>query len=173
MADFNLAIEAVIGFEGGYWDDPRGGPTKYGITRPTLEEAKRRGLVPRDRQIRDLTVPEAKTIYRVLYWNEVRGDEIRNQVIAGELLDTAVNCGQGTAVKLAQRALNFLGEHLVEDGILGPRTLEALNKWGYKDGLALFKAMNGEQYLYYKGITGITFPAGWMKRIQDYNQRRA
>ena len=115
MADFNLAIEAVIGFEGGSWDDPRGGPTKYGITRPTLEEAKRRGLVPRDRQIRDLTVPEAKTIYRVLYWNEVRGDEIRNQVIAGELPDTAVNCGQGTAVKLAQRALNFLGEHLVED----------------------------------------------------------
>lgn len=172
MADFDLAIESVLSFEGGYWDDPRGGPTKYGITRPTLEEAKRRGVVPWDRTIKDLTPEEAREIYRVLYWNAIRGDEIRNQAIAGELLDTAVNCGPKTAIKLAQRALNFLGEYLAEDGILGARTLEALNKWGLKDPYALFKAMNGEQYIYYKGITGITFPAGWMKRIQDYSQRR-
>lgn len=173
MADFNMAVGNVISFEGGYWNDPRGGATKYGITLPTLREAKRLGIVPWDREIQDLTPDEAKTIYRALYWNEVRGEEIRNQVVANELLDTAVNCGPRTAVKLAQRALNFLGERLAEDGVIGPMTLQTIDKWGKKDSQALFKAMNGEQYIYYKSIDGVTFPAGWMKRIQDYNQGKA
>jgi len=169
MADFNEAVKKSLIIEAGYWDDPRGGPTKYGITEPTLAEAKRRGIVPADRTTKDLTPGEAAAIYKVLFWDVVKGDFFSSQAVAEELFDTAINCGPGTAVKCAQRALQFLGEMLTADGALGAITYKHIEKWCQKNPEALFRAMNGEQYIYYKSIKGITFPAGWMKRIQDYN----
>ncbi len=47
-------------------------------------------------------------------------------------------------------------------------SLTYTNKWCKKNPEALFKAMNGEQYIYYKSITQKTYKHGWLKRIQEY-----
>jgi hypothetical protein len=75
---------------------------------------------------------------------------------------------------IVQRALNFLGETLAEDGQMGPRTIEGLNRWLGKDSPCLFKCLNGFQFIHYVKIIEDNpgqkvFSRGWMKRIQEYH----
>jgi lysozyme family protein len=47
---FEDAFKIVLGFEGGYVNDPadKGGETNYGITASTLNSAKTKGWIPFD-----------------------------------------------------------------------------------------------------------------------------
>jgi lysozyme family protein len=80
--------------------------------------------------------------------------------------------GTNTAIKIAQKAINFLGVgSVIEDGIIGPITIASLNWWCLRDPEALFRALNGFQFIRYVEIVqarGHIFARGWMKRIQDY-----
>jgi len=163
MANFQKAIGKTLILEAGYWDDPRGGPTKYGISQKAYPQYS-------TSDIKWMAPSTAIRIYERDFWQPVKGDMITNQYIAEELLDTAINCGVVVAVKCVQRALEFLGEGIVIDGKLGSKTLDLINRWCKKNPEALFRAMNGEQYIYYKGIKGISFPAGWMKRLQNWEK---
>ena len=162
---FDQIFERTVGFEGGYVNDPNdpGGETKYGISKRAYP----------DLDIARLTLAQAKAIYSRDYWDRLNLDQIKPEVIAGEIFDTAVNMGLTQAALITQRALSFFGEKLIEDGILGPQTISILNKWGFKDPEALFKALNGEQYAVYKHIIKtrpqlIRYARGWLKRVQSY-----
>ncbi len=90
--------------------------------------------------------------------------------MAREIFEVAVNAGLKRSVKITQRALNYLGEDLEEDGLMGPKTRKAIQKWVKKDKLALLKVQNGEQYLYYKRSISRNpklhrFARGWLRRI--------
>lgn len=113
MALFEKAIGYVLENEGGFSDDPndRGGPTKYGITEA---EATNHGY-----EVRALTIEQAKAIYVSDYW---RFDDVADQRIATKLFDMAVNMGQRTAAKIAQRLCG-----VVLDGVIGPNTVAAIN----------------------------------------------
>jgi len=69
-------IDRVIVREGGYCDIPedRGGPTKYGITIYTLSSWRNEMCEARD--VQDMSVMEARDIYRSMYWTEARLDEL-------------------------------------------------------------------------------------------------
>lgn len=119
MANFDLVIDPLILSEGGYNDRSadRGGPTKYGISQrsyPTLD-------------IKNLTVNQAKAIYKKDYWDKIKGDKIKDQKTAYHIFDIAVNSGPGTAAKLTQQSLNQMGYSLAVDNTIGPLTLAALN----------------------------------------------
>jgi lysozyme family protein len=161
------AFKAVIGYEGGYADDPndRGGETKYGISKRSYP----------NRDIAALTLEDAKAIYYVDFWHQLRLDDVTDYQIALELFDTAVNCGVNTAVIIAQKALNFLGGKLAVDGAIGSRTVDALNVWSEHDPEALHKALNGYQFMHYERIvtknpSQMKFARGWLKRIQSYRK---
>jgi lysozyme family protein len=187
MNSFDEAFEQTLGLEGGYSDDPadRGGRTKYGITEATFREALSQGVIAGVDNIRDLTVAQAKAIYKIRYWTPLRLDEVGDPAIAAEIFDTAVNSGPGRAALIAQLALRFLGEAIVADGAMGPATIGAINKWCAKDPRAFMVCLNGFQFLHYVAIvdagliTEITrrvksdasqgrFSRGWTKRIQEY-----
>ncbi len=144
MADFERAILKVLRHEGvefdpdgrpvpgrtGYVnhpDDP-GGETNYGITRRVAIENGYAG------PMRDIPYSKVLDIYRRRYWDDLRGDEILDQAIAEELFDTGVNCGMHVVKKFLQRTLNVLNARgakypdLVVDGVVGPRTIEALRR---------------------------------------------
>lgn len=144
MADFDRAILKVLRHEGvefdpdgrpvpgrtGYVnhpDDP-GGETNYGVTRRVALENGYAG------PMRDIPYPKVLDIYRRRYWDDLRGDEIPDQEIAEELFDTGVNCGMQVVNKFLQRTLNVLNAKgtkypdLVVDGVVGPRTIEALRR---------------------------------------------
>lgn len=162
---FLEAFKNVIGIEGGYVNDPadRGGETKYGICKRDHQ----------DLDIKNLTLEQAKAIYYTEFWAPLKLDDILDPQIAEEMFDTAVNCGVKPSIRITQRALRFLGEPITQDGILGPATLEKVNKWSQKDPTSLYKAMNGYQFMKYAGIVEADesqgrFARGWLKRIQSY-----
>ena len=164
---FDRAVKTTLEHEGGYVNDPAdpGGETKWGISKRAFP----------DLDIRSLSIDEAKEIYRRKYWEPLRCGEMDSPVIAAEIFDTAVNVGVKGAVIIAQKALAYLGERIVEDGKMGPLTIGALNAWARKDEQALFKCLNGFQFIHYVKITGQNeslkrFARGWMKRIQQYRE---
>ena len=176
---FDRAFEKTVRIEGGLSLDPddngnwTGGRkglgtlkgTKYGISAARYPEE----------DIANLTIERAKYLYHRDFWNPLRLDEVRNEAIQEEIFDTNVNMGAGGII--LQRAINFLeiGTPLVEDGVIGPKTLERANFWIRKDAEALHKALNGFQFMRYveivKNPTQEKFAWGWIKRIQYYRKQ--
>ena len=109
MGDFQRCIDLILAEEGGLSNHRRdpGGLTQYGISQhayPHLDIAR-------------LTREQAIALYRRDYWNPVHGDELPNGLDL-LLLDSTINQGPATAIKLLQEALG-----VAVDGVLGPITL--------------------------------------------------
>ena len=128
MSRYDDVLKTVLGFEGGYSNDPsdRGGETNLGITAGTYERARQVGLVA-GKSVKDLTKYEAARIYHDFYWKASRCDLLPEPL---DLLvfDAAVNHGVGGAGRLLQRSLNTMGASLVVDGAIGPKSWGALNE---------------------------------------------
>src|SRR5690606_38914271 len=116
---FCRAVEMVLRHEGGYVYDPAdpGGETKYGISKRSYPQL----------DIRNLIREQAIEIYRRDWWDRYGYDRIKSLDVATKVLDLAVNMGPAAAHRLLQEALVFLGHQLAVDGILGPKTLAAVN----------------------------------------------
>jgi lysozyme family protein len=157
--DVDGLIDALIDREGGYANHPadKGGPTCFGITEGV---ARAHGYAG---PMRNLPRDNAVAIYRRLYWQRPRFDEIarRSARLAAELFDTGVNMGPAVAATFLQRALTALNRggkdypDLTPDGRIGPATLAALDAFlaarGANSGetvlLRAIEALQGERYL--------------------------
>jgi lysozyme family protein len=181
MGNFDRAFAETLGYEGGYSDDPddagnwTGGKAGVGELKGTLYGISAARYPHLD--IPNLTPEQAKEIYYRDYWQVLLLDYFNGsrpgERIAREIFDTAVNLGVRGAAYIAQRAVNFLGEKITEDGVIGPITLAAIGNWCIQDAEALFKVLNGFQFMYYHRI--ITrdpekgkYAHGWMRRIQGW-----
>jgi lysozyme family protein len=130
MADFKPAFAFVLQHEdparSGKVTEDAGGRTRFGIAEkfhPDLPEEFFDGPA-------EDALAEAEKIEEQQYWEPMRLAEVENQDVAGKLFDMAVNMGVRQAAIYAQRALNGLagpGERLAEDGVIGARTLAAIN----------------------------------------------
>lgn len=111
--DFNEAFKRVIDIERGYVNDPAdpGGETNFGISRRSYP----------GEDIAGMTLERARQIYLRDYWGPAGCDAVPAGIKL-PLFDLAVNSGVKTAIKLLQRAVEQR-----EDGVLGPRTLAAVN----------------------------------------------
>jgi lysozyme family protein len=163
MANFTLALNYTLRHEGGWSfhrDDP-GGATNYGITFAT---AQRHGITTIE-GLRDITRAKVADIYRKDYW---RFDGVKCQAVAAKVFDMCVNMGLATGVKLAQRALNErLDAGLAEDGVFGPRTLDAMNRSHSPTMLLAKLCILCEEH--YRGIVKRrpnmkVFLNGWLRR---------
>ena len=149
--------------EGGYSNDKhdKGGKTKYGI----IEEEARDFGYKGDMQ--DLTIDFAKNIYLKKYYLGNKLDKVANDKVALSICDWAVNSGRN-GIKNAQAALNRIdGANLDVDGIIGNKTLEALNAVNPDKFLEVYHNL---QRIYYRGkveadSTQEKFFDGWMNRI--------
>lgn len=156
---FEIAIEVVLGHEGGYSDHPddHGGRTMYGISErahPGLADA-----------IPTLSREEARQIYWERYWHGRRFDRLP-QALAIKIFDLAVNMGERRAVACLQYALRACQITVMIDGILGPQTegasLEAPEE-------ALLAAIRSEAAGEYRQIIArdpsqAVFEIGWLAR---------
>lgn len=160
------AINQVLKHEGGFVNHPddKGGPTNFGITKKVYEAFKGRS-VSLD-EIKKMPIADAIAIYKKNYWDEIKGDSITRYSIAFALFDQAVNRGNKASIKSAQRALN-----LKDDGILGPKTLEALNKIDEKK---FIKDFGNDSLAEYERISKIgnnyKFLTGWQNRIDSLTE---
>lgn len=162
--NYLIAIRKVILAEGRdkYTNDPddSGGPTKYGVTLKTLSEFRKRKCTADD--VKNLTESEAIQIYKVLFWDKVKGDQISSFNIAYTLFNFAVNSGVGTSVSLAQKVLG-----LTRDSVIGSKTVSAINATNDQTFLSNFLA---EAKIYYQDLAARRekdkkFLKGWLNRV--------
>lgn len=176
--NFEYAFQKTYDLEKGYVPPGDADPeTVDGITIGLFNEAVRRGIVPDRGGLRAMTFEDNKTIARIMIWMELRLGELADRDIAAEVYDTCFNAGRRGGTRIAQKACNWLGEGLKEDGIMGLATLGALNRWSAKDKEALFKCLNGFQFIHFVATSARNpkkrkFNRGWMKRIQDYREKK-
>jgi len=180
LSRFNECFQKVLNIEGGYSDHPddKGGKTNYGITEGALSAAYRAGLVGHN-DIKKLTVDEAKTIYKVNYWDKSKCDELPVP-LDYLVFDASVNHGVGGAGKLLQKSINrcMKANKVVVDGAIGPLTLSALGEYigKYKSTCSfpvelichVFLLERVELYnsIIRKDPTQKSFIHGWLNRIR-------
>ena len=171
MADFKKLFPRILDSEGRSYENvpgDNGGPTKMGVI---LSEWKVKGYDKNgdgkidENDLKLITEEDAYKIYKINYWDVIKGDEIKNQVIAEYICDWGVNCGIGLSVKKCQIILG-----LEADGKFGPKTLEEINKANQKD---LFTKLVESRTLYYKAIVDnhpvqSKFLKGWLARKNSF-----
>jgi len=151
MASYDKAFNFVIGQEGGFVNDPDdpGGMTKYGISKRQYKNL----------DIRNLTLRNAKEIYRSDYWDRCKCDQLPESIKLA-VFDASVNQGVKTAIKLLQRTIGA-----TEDGIIGPETI-GLASSGQSKVLEHYLT---ERALYYtkinKGGGFKKYGRGWLRRL--------
>lgn len=152
MSYFDRAIRFVLQHEGGLVNDPAdpGGLTNRGITKrdyPHLD-------------IASLTEAETIEIYRKDYWRPVY-DEMADADAACKVFDMAVNMGHRQAHKLLQRAIGAL-----DDGVFGPKTLEAANNCHNLTERLCKQQAEFYQNLVLKRPAMQKFLRGWLRRAE-------
>jgi lysozyme family protein len=151
-------IEELIKVEGGYSNNPAdsGGETNWGITVATARLYGYLGdmkLLPRELAVQ---------IYINKYIKAPHFDQVLNMSysIGRELIDTGVNMGPVVAASDLQRCLNVLNlrgaiyPDMRVDGMVGPKTLYALEKYLRRRGmlgvsvmLRCLNAIQGSRYI--------------------------
>lgn len=194
------AFAELIGVEGGFVNDPvdRGGATKYGIS---LRFLKSEGAFDEDGDgiaefdldmdgdidgidIRNLTIADAKALYRKFFWDMVEAERLPRPL--GEMVfDQAVNGGRLAAKKLLQRAINrclirasnIPGRPalLVSDGNLGPATQTTL-RWvqsrvtlGTAALIPAYREVAEQRYLdiIFRNPSQKKYQNGWVRRARE------
>jgi lysozyme family protein len=158
---FDQAFAIVVGHEGGFTDNRAdsgnwtGGAvgagdlkgTKYGISAasyPTLD-------------IRNLSLDEAKAIYRRDYWDATSCDEW-DPSLALLVFDSAVNNGVSRATRFLQASVG-----VAQDGIIGPQTRNAVLAG---DAAETAAELHAQRIYFMAGLpTWQTFGLGWSRRL--------
>lgn len=167
MANFKVALDLVLGHEGGYSNraDDRGGETYRGISRkhfPNWEGWKKidafkryhGGTLARGTMLPDIDFNNSVyAFYADNFGDPVGVSQLLCQEIANELMDIGINCGSYRAVKILQEAFNLCnnlgryGDDVVVDGVIGMQTIHAINS--HPKPQALVKVINGLQLSFY------------------------
>lgn len=129
--------DEIVAREGGFANDPDdpGGPTKHGVTLATLRGA---GLdVNGDGRIdvadvRALNRDQAANLFIERYFLRPHLDLLPVE-LQPAVFDMQVNAG-ATAVKILQRLLRAEGADLIDDGVIGPKTLAAVRSAAQRFG---------------------------------------
>lgn len=162
-SNFRAALSEVLKDEGGFVDHPKdpGGTTNKGITIATY-----RKWIDKDGTAEDLkriTDSQVQKIYRSVYWNSVKGDDLPSGVDYA-VFDFAVNSGPVRAAKYLQAVLG-----VAQDGKIGPITLAAAKNI---DAADLINALCDRRMAFLKGLkTFDTFGKGWTSRVSRVRKK--
>lgn len=197
---FNAAIKTILRHEGGFVDRPhdRGGPTNYGISLRFLKEnnidINSDGVIDIE-DVRALTVLKATEIYKEYFWDKYHYAQIDSVELATKIFDLGVNMGAHEAHEITQRTINKLLDlvtsfifspnllesartfakqpKLIEDGILGQKSIAAINEIAKLDRVTAFlEWFNWEATLVFHEIVQIHPEdqenlAGWLNRLKN------
>ena len=161
-----------------------GGPTFYGITLATYRRWCRRenpqATPPTATRLRQISFAQWRIIARTLCWQAIRGDLLCFNGTALMLADFYWHSGRH-AIKVMQQLLNTRAtthprpeyrKPLAEDGILGPKTYNALKRATALPHLneEFIRQMAHARRLFLTGLaarrpTNAVFLDGWLQRV--------
>jgi lysozyme family protein len=191
MADFDKAFNRSSVLEGSYAATPDKDEIFRGISRrfhpgwegwPVVDALKfaasDENELKRTLEQNEKLKRKIKDFHKQTYWDAFWGDEIPNQDVAAELFDAAREMGTLRSVLILQKSLNLLhgsqdrDQPLVEDGVLGPRTMKALERYLQAgDPFLLIKIMRIRQSVYYlarmrRNPQMDAFAGNWIKSLK-------
>ena len=183
MANFDIAFPPILVHEGGYVNDPDdpGGETYQGIARKMqpdwlgwtiIDLLKKHGSFPvslhssDEKEILKQLGFEVKSFYYSNFWMKIQGDKITNQKVADSIFDFAVNAGIPVSISLAQSVVNAK-----PDGVIGPKTIDAINRTDVKYFLAAFTLTKIIRYVAIcnKRQTSKKYFFGWVVRSLNHS----
>lgn len=166
MADYQKLVPIIKKWEGGFVNDPSdsGGATNKGVTLSTF-----RSFYGSNKTVEDLKkLSDTQWLHIFLngYWNKCQASNINNQSIANIFVDWAWGSGPVTAIKQVQK---IVGTDV--DGIVGQKTLDAINK---KDPKTLFNAIKKARIEFVENLVkqrpkDAKFLQGWKNRINSFS----
>jgi lysozyme family protein len=185
MANAKHHIAQVVKEEGGYqagaadagnyWTNPKTKAkellgTKYGIT-PAAYFAYYKKTPDRD-TIKNLTVEQAVPIYKINYWDKIRGDEIANDSVAALMMFAVVNSGVGQIKPLKQLMNAVAGKKIVEENTkpFTSAEIKLLNGLPQDRYFKLLKAAREQFYrnLVSKRPSNQVYLKGWLNRLNKH-----
>ncbi|MBR0962207.1 glycoside hydrolase family 108 protein [Bradyrhizobium japonicum] len=168
---FPKSMPVILVYEGGWSNHKRdpGGVTLEGIIQRVYDGFRDKKGRPRHKLVPEMRgtpewIAERNEIYRLQYWDAVRGDELPAGLDL-VMFDSGVNSGPPRAIMWLQRALRMNDC----DGHLGQATLAAINNHPDHDALIaelLSRRLGMLQHL----DTWEDFGRGWSKRIANVKQ---
>ena len=153
-------IDDIIAREGGAkaTNNPKdkGGRTQYGIAEHANPKAWQDGKV---------TYEEARAIYDAKYVRGPGFDKVTDEKLQAQLVDFGVTSGPSIAIAKVQGILK-----VDQDGILGPKTLSAINS---SDPVILSNKLALERVkmigrIVAKNPSQATFLNGWLNRALEF-----
>ena len=163
---FRDGLKFVLAAEGGISDDAAdtGGLTNLGITHTEYDSYRASKELPL-RSVRDISLVEARDIYRHNYWLKSGCSDTPRRV-AISCFDWQVNSGRGFST--LQLALGGIAA----DGIPGHRTFNELSYWLTKPNhedklLHKYFAIREADYRRWGVGSQSVFLGGWLRRAQD------
>ena len=162
MAKYTKLIGKVLKHEGGYAGNIDGMTcTMKGVTLATYR--KYFGKDKNCKDLKEITDSEWEHIFKKGFWDRWKADEIENQSIANLLVDWCWASGV-YGIKLPQRVLG-----VKDDGIVGPKTLKAIND--YPNKKELFDKLWNRRKKHFQDIAKNgkeKFLKGWLNRLNDF-----
>jgi len=168
MASIDKLWPFILTWEGGFANVPgdKGGATKYGVTISTWKaqgyDKDGDGDIDVD-DLKKITSEDAKRICRKNFWDRWKGDLIKDQSVANMLVDWVWASGS-YGITIPQQMLGVKA-----DGIVGPKTIAALNSQNQK----VFFAKLVERRKKYlndickKRTANKKFLKGWLRRLDS------
>ena len=160
---FEDCLARILKHEGGYVNDPldSGGRTNLGVTQRVWEEFVGHPVTETD--MKALTPEKVGSMYKLKYWNPSYC-EVLPKGLDYVVFDFAVNAGTGRSVKTLQQAIGC-----VADGVIGPKTMAAINDANPKDLITKFSDARAD---FYQGIVTrkpdqARFIKGWLNRVEE------
>ena len=176
MAEFKILVPFLLKAEGGLSRDKTDtaskfpNPLKYngvngwhtnkGITYQTWINTFGRS---KNAEFYTMSAEDWAKITKPKFWDKWKADQIKSQKIANILVDYVFNSGSH-GIKNVQKLIG-----VNPDGIVGPKTLEAVNKQPEAEFLT---RLYNERFRFYDAIirnnpTQIKYKKGWYNRIED------
>lgn len=179
MANLQPALEKTLRFEGGYANvaGDTGGETYCGIARAHWPKSSIWPIIDRYKRTKPLkrgafvTGPDADKLkpliadfYRIQFWDDIRGNDIKSQSVANYLFDWHVTSG-AIAIRQVQEILG-----VDVDGKVGNQTLGAINA---ADPRKLFDQMVATRVQRAKDRAALNpsqqkFLKGWLNRFEGF-----
>ena len=159
------SMDIMMKLEGGKSDlkSDRGGRTNLGVTQREFDKFREKQGLPK-KDVFNITKQEAQQIYKLGYWDVIKGDELPLNV-AHALFSYALTDGPQDSVRFIQK---MLGVEVT--GFMGPKTKQAIwNACKYGDK-KLTERILKRQIVRYENDEQEQFREGWVNRVKRLRQ---
>ena len=168
--NFYVAVNEIFKDEGGKTKD-HAGLTNFGITLNALMalniDLNGDGVI-NVQDIADMTKENAFRFFRA-WWDREKYSRIFNEKVACKIMNISVNTGAHQAHIITQRSCRSCGIKLIEDGVMGSQTMDAINKINPD---MLLTALKSETAGFYRTLVAQN-PAKYEKYLEGWLENRA